>query len=79
MVVNASGPWITKVLHTVPRPSKLSLNWVKGINLIFSKPLFLGDLWGGSAKEKKGGTSGKGDRVFSLLSLARADDDRNGL
>jgi glycerol-3-phosphate dehydrogenase len=65
MVVNASGPWITKVLHSMPQPSKLSMKWVKGINLIVSKPLFQD--YGVGLQEKKGGTSGKGARFFFFV------------
>ncbi len=47
MVINASGPWLEKVLQPSIHFPKPSLSWVKGINLIVHKPFFPG-IWGGS-------------------------------
>jgi len=64
-VVNASGPWITKVLHTTPQPPRHSMNWVKGINLVISKPLF--PKYGVGLQENKKAASGKGGRFFFFI------------
>jgi glycerol-3-phosphate dehydrogenase len=65
VVVNASGPWINRVLQSMPQAPQLSLNWVKGINLVISRPLFPD--YGVGLQENKKATSGKGARFFFFV------------
>ncbi|MGA3085682.1 MAG: glycerol-3-phosphate dehydrogenase/oxidase [Thermodesulfobacteriota bacterium] len=65
MVINASGPWLREVLQPLTQSTKLSMSWVKGMNLIIHKPLF--QEYGVGLKEKKKTTSGKGSRFFFFI------------
>jgi len=65
MVVNASGPWLREVLQPLTWSPKLSLSWVKGMNLIFHKPLF--QEYGVGLQENKKTNSGKGSRFFFFV------------
>ena len=65
MVVNASGPWLTELLQSWPQTPKLSLNWVKGMNLVVRKPLF--QEFGVGLRENKKTTGGRGSRLFFFV------------
>jgi glycerol-3-phosphate dehydrogenase len=65
MVINASGPWLREILPPLTQSPKLSMSWVKGMNLIIHKPLF--QEYGVGLHENKKTTSGKGSRFFFFI------------
>ena len=65
MVINASGPWLEKVLQPSIHFPKPSLSWVKGINLIVHKPFF-GE-FGVGLQDNKKPPSGKRSRFYNFV------------